>query len=104
MICALTTPAPRNGGSAMLDATSPERSEEPHGSARTREADAMRPLAQDGLIGAGFEEFAAAETPRLLRIAYGLTGNPHDAWDLVQESLVRVAARWHRLVDGSPGG
>lgn len=51
-----------------------------------------------------FEEFAQAETPRLLRVAYGLTGNPHDAWDLVQESLVRVGVRWRRLRDQNPGG
>lgn len=52
----------------------------------------------------GFEEFAAVETPRLLRVAYGLTGNPHDAWDLVQEALVRVGARWWRLRNQNPGG
>lgn len=51
-----------------------------------------------------FEEFAAAETPRLLRVAYGLTGNSHDAWDLVQESLVRVGVRWRRLRHQNPGG
>jgi RNA polymerase sigma-70 factor (sigma-E family) len=51
-----------------------------------------------------FEEFAATETPRLLRVAYGLTGNPHDAWDLVQESLVRVGVRWKRLRSQNPGG
>lgn len=54
--------------------------------------------------GCSFGEFAEAETPRLLRIAYGLTGNPHDAWDLVQESLVRVAGRRRKLCGGNPGG
>ncbi|WP_345453408.1 sigma-70 family RNA polymerase sigma factor [Nocardioides marinquilinus] len=54
--------------------------------------------------GDGFEAFVAVETPRLLRVAYGLTGNPHDAWDLVQESLVRVGVRWRRLHDQNPGG
>lgn len=44
-----------------------------------------------------FDEFAAAELPRLLGLARALTGNDHDAWDLVQESLARVGARWHRL-------
>lgn len=52
----------------------------------------------------GFEEFAEAETPRLLRLAFALTGNEHDAWDLVQESLVRVGLRWRRLADENPGG
>ena len=51
-----------------------------------------------------FEEFVAVETPRLLRLAVALTGSPHDAWDLVQESLVRVGVRWRRLADGNPGG
>lgn len=44
------------------------------------------------------------ETPRLLRVAYGLTGNPHDAWDLVQEALVRVGMKWRKVADGNPGG
>jgi RNA polymerase sigma-70 factor (sigma-E family) len=52
----------------------------------------------------GFEEFVAVETPRLLGLAYALTGNPHDAWDLVQESLVRVGVRWRRLAAQNPGG
>lgn len=52
----------------------------------------------------GFDAFVEVETPRLLRVAYALSGNPHDAWDLVQEALVRVGQRWDRLVDGNPGG
>ncbi|MQW77485.1 sigma-70 family RNA polymerase sigma factor [Nocardioides sp. dk4132] len=52
----------------------------------------------------GFEEFVEAETPRLLGLAHALTGNPHDAWDLVQEALVRVGVRWRRLADQNPGG
>lgn len=55
-------------------------------------------------LDARYEEFVAAETPRLLRVAYGLTGNPHDAWDLVQEALVRVGMKWARVGDGNPGG
>ena len=51
-----------------------------------------------------YEEFVRAETPRLLRVAFGLTGNPHDAWDLVQEALVRVGMRWRQVGDGNPGG
>jgi len=52
----------------------------------------------------GFDEFVDIETPRLLRLAYALTGNPHDAWDLVQETLVRVGLRWRRLARQNPGG
>lgn len=55
-------------------------------------------------MDARYEEFVVAETPRLLRVAYGLTGNPHDAWDLVQEALVRVGMRWRKVGDGNPGG
>ena len=51
-----------------------------------------------------FDAFADAETPRLLGLAYARTGNPHDAWDLVQEALVRVGMRWRRLADQNPGG
>lgn len=52
----------------------------------------------------GFEEFVEVETPRLLTLAYALTGNGHDAWDLVQESFTRVGVRWHRLATQNPGG
>lgn len=33
----------------------------------------------------------------LLRYGYVLTGNPHDAADLVQESLVRLRGAWGRV-------
>jgi RNA polymerase sigma-70 factor (sigma-E family) len=45
---------------------------------------------------ADFAEFAVAQTPSLLRLAHALTGNPHDAWDLVQETLARMGERWGR--------
>ena len=43
-----------------------------------------------------FGEFARAQTPGLLGLAHALTGNPHDAWDLTQETLVRMGERWGR--------
>ena len=46
-----------------------------------------------------FEEFVASRADALMRYAYVLTGNPHDAADLLQESLVRVRAAWHGIVD-----
>lgn len=49
-----------------------------------------------------FAQFAEAEVPRLLGLGYALTGNPHDAWDLVQETMVRVGLRWPRLRDENP--
>lgn len=51
-----------------------------------------------------FAEFAAAEMPRLLRLARTLTGNPHDAADLVQDCLVKVGGRWSSLRAENPAG
>jgi RNA polymerase sigma-70 factor (sigma-E family) len=44
-----------------------------------------------------FEEFVAARRPALLRSAYLLTGNHHDAEDLVQTTLLRVVPKWNRI-------
>jgi RNA polymerase sigma-70 factor (sigma-E family) len=46
-----------------------------------------------------FEEYVRGRTPALMRIAYLLAGNPHDAEDLVQSALALAAVRWHRLDD-----
>src|SRR5437867_12370664 len=46
---------------------------------------------------AAFEEFVRARTPAFARIAYLLTGDRHDAEDLVQTALARTATRWTRL-------
>jgi RNA polymerase sigma-70 factor (sigma-E family) len=54
-------------------------------------------------FGEEFTEWLAAETPQLLRTAYVMTCNRHDAWDLVQETVFRVASRWDRLKDQEPG-
>ena len=43
-----------------------------------------------------FREFAAAQTRPLLGLAHALTANPHDAWDLTQETLARLGERWGR--------
>jgi RNA polymerase sigma factor (sigma-70 family) len=37
-----------------------------------------------------WEEIVAQHSPRVYRLAYRLTGNPHDAEDLTQEVFVRV--------------
>lgn len=43
---------------------------------------------------ADFGEFVESELPGLLRYGYALTGNPHDASDLVQTVLEKIGARW----------
>jgi RNA polymerase sigma-70 factor (sigma-E family) len=50
--------------------------------------------------GSTFDEFAATQVDSLLRLARLLTGDPGDAEDLVQESLIRAHARWE-LVSGA---
>jgi RNA polymerase sigma-70 factor (sigma-E family) len=45
----------------------------------------------------GFDRFVAEQGDALLRYGYVLTGNPHDAADLVQEALLRVRAAWPRV-------
>lgn len=41
-----------------------------------------------------FAEFVRQALPGLLRYGHMLTGNPHDAADLVQTVLERLGARW----------
>jgi RNA polymerase sigma-70 factor (sigma-E family) len=48
---------------------------------------------------ADFEEFVVARRDALLRTAYLLTGNHHDAEDLVQSALIKVVPKWSRIKD-----
>nr|WP_307830066.1 SigE family RNA polymerase sigma factor [Lentzea nigeriaca] len=41
-----------------------------------------------------FAEFVRVSMPGLLRYGHALTGNPHDAADLVQAVLEKVGSRW----------
>ena len=41
-----------------------------------------------------FGDFVRAALPGLLRYGHALTGNPHDAADLVQGVLERIGSRW----------
>lgn len=77
---------------------------EPGGDGHAAPLDALVGVAGDlaGDAGDGFAEFVAAHTPRLLRLAHALTGNSHDAWDLVQEALARTGERWGREI-AQPG-
>lgn len=45
-----------------------------------------------------YEEFADSRLAALLRYAVMLTGDPHLAQDLVQETMVRVQLNWRRVV------
>lgn len=47
----------------------------------------------------GFREFVESRYGELVRIAYALTGSPHDAEDLVQAALVKTMGRWRRIDD-----
>lgn len=49
--------------------------------------------------GLSFEEFVGSRADALMRYAYVLTGDPHDAADLLQESLVRIRAAWPGVID-----
>ena len=56
-------------------------------------------------FGEGFEAYAAGDMKRLLRLAAMLSGDSHDASDLVQETLVRVGTAWSRIDrDRDPAG
>ena len=46
-----------------------------------------------------FEEFVVARRDALLRTAYLLTGDHHDAEDLVQSALIKVVPKWARIKD-----
>lgn len=48
---------------------------------------------------ADFEEFVIARRDALLRTAYLLTGDHHDAEDLVQSALIKVVPKWARIKD-----
>lgn len=44
-----------------------------------------------------FAEFVRAALPGLMRYGHALTGNPHDAADLVQTVLEKVGSRWTKI-------
>ncbi|GAA3280633.1 SigE family RNA polymerase sigma factor [Dactylosporangium vinaceum] len=44
-----------------------------------------------------FEEFVEARLQALLRYAVMLTGDPHTAQDLVQDTMIRAQLKWRRI-------
>ncbi|MER5772209.1 SigE family RNA polymerase sigma factor [Streptomyces sp. NPDC001985] len=49
-----------------------------------------------------FEAFVAARGPRLLRVAWLLTGDRHLAEDLLQTALAKVWPKWHTVARDHP--
>ena len=56
----------------------------------------------DDSTRAEFADFVAVQTRPLLGFAHALTADPHDAWDLTQETLVRMGERWGRTSYDAP--
>jgi len=48
---------------------------------------------------ADFEGFVVTRRNAMLRTAYLLTGDRHDAEDLVQSALIKVVPKWERIKD-----
>src|SRR5690242_2106947 len=46
---------------------------------------------------ADFDRFVADSTDALLRTAYLIVGDLHDAEDLVQDTMLKIARRWPRV-------
>lgn len=56
----------------------------------------------DDSARADFADFVAVQVRPLLGFAHALTADPHDAWDLTQETLARMGERWGRTTYDTP--
>jgi len=56
----------------------------------------------DDSTRADFADFVALQARPLLGFAHALTADPHDAWDLTQETLARMGERWGRTSYDTP--
>lgn len=56
----------------------------------------------DDSTRAEFADFVAVQVRPLLGFAHALTADPHDAWDLTQETLARMGERWGRTTYDLP--
>lgn len=63
----------------------------------TESSDTADPGALSASNADDFDVFMAERWPRLVRSAYLLTGDTHDAEDLAQAALVKVFSSWHRV-------
>lgn len=50
----------------------------------------------EGDLTGDFADFVAVQSRPLLGFAHALTADPHDAWDLTQETFARMGERWGR--------
>ncbi|MFE4514655.1 SigE family RNA polymerase sigma factor [Kitasatospora sp. NPDC056783] len=64
---------------------------------RPRPVPAPASTSGPGLRELGFEAFAATRWPRLVRTAYLLTGDHHEAEDVVQATFAKVFRNWSRI-------
>ena len=75
----------------------------PNLSARTRllacDTPPMDGAAMARAVPADFTEFMQARWSALFRTAYLLTGNRHDAEELLQEAMARTCVSWLRIRD-----
>ncbi|MEV4809622.1 SigE family RNA polymerase sigma factor [Micromonospora avicenniae] len=60
----------------------------------------MEPAASDGRDG--YVAFVENHQHRLLRAAYLVCGNRHQAEDLLQDALLKLALRWSTVREGDP--
>lgn len=56
----------------------------------------------DDSTRAEFADFVAVQVRPLLGFAHALTADPHDAWDLTQETFARMGERWGRTQFDAP--
>lgn len=63
-----------------------------------------QPIQWDGRVAVveDFADFVRMSLPGLLRYGHALTGNPHDAADLVQAVLEKVGSRWQTVLAKGP--
>jgi RNA polymerase sigma-70 factor (sigma-E family) len=94
--------APRQAHVRQTQVQAPSRDRHPP-AAPPRDAGPPRQAAPPGRApheeddGWDFDTFAAARWPHLVRTAYLLTGDHHEAEDLVQSTLAKVYLGWSRI-------
>ncbi len=84
----------------MLERAAPETAQAhmtQTGADRVRPDLRLVPPPPDAPPAGSFEEFFAAEYPRLLRVMYLVIGNRHEAEEVTQDAFVRALERWDRV-------